>query len=45
MDRFYLQIICASVVLLLAAVILASPKRDAGPTEAQRAPLLRVVPR
>jgi hypothetical protein len=43
MDRFYLMVICASLVLLTTAVGLASPNIDQG-LPMNRPLLLRIIP-
>jgi hypothetical protein len=45
MENIFLNIICASVLLLVTAFGLASPKHQATLAEAQTAPLLHIVPR
>jgi hypothetical protein len=45
MENFFLNIICGSVLLLVTAFGLASPKHDPSLAEAQTAPLLNIVPR
>jgi hypothetical protein len=45
MERFFLIVMCASVVLLATAIGLASPPTKHDPTKAGASLLQRVVPR
>jgi len=45
MDRIYLGVICASLVVLTTAIGVASPRLDGGDQPGQLPRLLRTIPR